>query len=518
MVAGFPSYNRTDSALTQLYGLLPGLGIEVLDGRSVRDRLGAIFAEFRHGGHKTWWSMYVAEALMRTGERWDGHPLLEGVDDAARRKILEAMDSTAVVDLENGELIGHPNNYWIVMARLELARRKLGVTDDRRVFDLSLEKTGQVLCEGEGFLDDDHLGRGRYDNYTFDALMTAKPLWGLLPEEGMKRTLASHERLLRAAARPDGLGLTWGRSAEFSQVWRMKLALSLVEIGATDQPELLAGLAADTIREVMRTYWSDDAVTAHRRGMTHWYRGEQRLLEFSLGWLGYMAEIAGMLQAIAAKTPDLACQSDPATLYPRQDTFVQMDPRGLGAWFYRDGQLDFQLPVVNGYTSDYAAFVYSPGVLEQPVDSFMTCGVPNAFYGKRRYLPLRAPKEIRHADGELSWVTDCFSWFERHDWWTDSDDKPGRREVTVRVADGRLEIAETWRLDEVPDKLAIFVAESRLPLSVSWECSAPSQATTTVVEGMREWRSYWNGHTRVHCLDIEPAGEVDIRYVIEPAR
>jgi hypothetical protein len=400
------------------------------------------------------------------------------------------------------------------MARLEWMRLRLGLTEDDRIFQLALAKTQEwISASRQGYFDDDHEGRGRYDVYTFHAPLNTEPLWDLLPKDSLQRVFDAHERLLTATSRPDGWTVCWGRSAEHSALSAIELAAVLLARGkCQDDPALLLGLAARAAHRYMRDWWKDDAVFAHRRGMTHWYRGPSRLMEFSCCTLASLATAA---QQFRQADPSLVAEVAPGALYPEQDEWISFDDRGLGVWCYRKGELDFQLALVDGYTSDYCAAPVSPGLFEQIVDNGMACGVPNVFYGETRYLPLRRPDNIRWKPGSFSWVTPVFTHYTDFDWWKPSQDVTGTRSVTIKVNGAVIEGDEHWRFDRKPDAVAMQFAESQTPLRVEWTCDQPHQAFTVAVEGMRDWRSYWNAIRNVHQIDIDPAREIRLRWRIQ---
>jgi hypothetical protein len=499
-VAGLESYGPTDSALLQLYARLYRLGVRRVAGRPLLTRLRRLLARLDpHTQYETWWSLNIAEALAIAGTR----------QSAA---VLRATDSTHVVDLRRGRLIGKPNNYWIVMARLEHRRLQLGLTTDRRYFDLALAKTAELLAANPtGFFDDDHQGRGRYDIYSFHAPLTTTPLWDQLPADALRRALAAHERLLLATARPDGGLLAWGRSANAGPVMLLETVAAVLRHGTPTNRARLLALAGHATRQLQRTGWADDAITAHRRGMTHWYLGPFRLLEGSAVLLSALAHVAAELR-------DATAPPHAGNLFPDQDEWISFDPRGPGVWCYRRGALDFQLPLVDGYTSDYVAAPSAPGSIEQIVDSGMACGVPNVFYAGKRYLPLRRPERVRYRPGQLSWVSPCFTNFTDFDWWKPSTDVPGTRAVTVRVVGNTLVGEERWRFARKPDALAMHFGESLRRLDVQWECARPHQAFTVGVGGMPAWRSHWHPIRALHQLDITPARDVTVRWRLRAAK
>jgi hypothetical protein len=294
----------------------------------------------------------------------------------------------------------------------------------------------------------------------------------------------------------------------------MDLAATILAQGYGHERARLLGFVEGALQQFQTEGWADDAVTAHRDTMSHWYRGASRLLEFSLDALGTVINVAAHLRHVAEQESALvSAPAAPAS----QDTWISFDNRGPGAWFYRNGSLDFQLPLINGYLSDYVAAPLSVGWLEQPVDSPMACGVPNLLYGKKRYIPLRRPESVHYEPGKLSWVNTCFTTYEtKFDWWRPCEDIGGTRTVTIRVEDDTIVGEEHWTFEQIPDGLGIWFAESKTPLNVTWECDAPHHATTVAVSGMQEWRSFWNPLRMVHQLDIVPQQDVTVRYRLKP--
>ena len=499
IVGGYRQYDRTDSALLALGARLP----------AAAPWMRGLLGDLTGAKYETWWSLWIAEALVATGERFDNHPLLRGFSDEQLDRLRRALDTTHIVDVAHERLPGHPNNYWMVLARVERARRRLGLQPDATIQQLAERKTAELLAaNAHGFLDDCRDGRGRYDSYTFHGFLTTEAYWDALPAALVARVAAAHERLLLATARPDGGGVAWGRSADMTELAVLETAAALLRHGfATDRPRLVA-LAAHAFRRWRVNGWQDDAVMASRRG-THWYLGPFRLLERSLSVLAVLARAAEDLRAVP--------EAPGTVTFPAQDVWLPFDDRGPGVWCYRQGALDFQLPLVDGYTSDYVAAPVQPGFLEQPVDTELACGVPNVFCRGKRWLPLRRPEQVRWRPGELSWVTNGFTWFADHDWWKANEDLPGRRAVTVRVAGNEIVGEEQWTFAEMPEALGMQWAESATPLEVRWKCSVPHQAFAVAVAGMPDWRSYWRPQRVVHQLDLEPAREVRLRWRVSAA-
>jgi hypothetical protein len=461
--------------------------------------------------------MWIGEALADTGASWTGHPILAGLPDETLRRVERAVDTTHIVDAATQTLPGHPNNYWMCLARAERARLRLGLTRDNRMYRLALSRTADLLLASRhGYMDDCREGRGRFDGYTFTAFHCAERILDDLPAGALAPVARAHERLLLALVLPDGRMPIWGRSAE-TPLGALFACAMLLRHGLARSPDAVLAAAAAIARHVTEEQWRDDAVSVHRRGATHWYLAPFRLLERSLQMLSGLAEVAAVFRA----TPDAGpAASAPGadTRKADQDLWLAFDDRGAGAWCFRKGPLDIRVPLVDGYTSDYVAAPMWPDVLEQPVDSEMACGVPNVFFGGKRYLPLNHPSCVHHEPGRLCWTTRGLTHYRDFDWWKPRQELAGERVVRLSVEGDTLRGEETWRFDAVPEALGIHFAESLTPVEIEWSCSAPHRAFTVAVDGMREWRSHWNPLRRVHQLDITPARNVRVTYRIRTAR
>lgn len=511
-VAGERTFGGTRSALLAALPAFAGIGMTTLGGRPLTELIAQELAVIRAADCKTWWSQMVLEALAATGPAFDGHPLLAACDIAQRDELRRACDTTRYVDLATGTLIGHPNNYWFVIARCERLRLGLGLTADRRVLDCCLANCRRVLLANPlCYMDDSEQGAGRYDIYAGHGLVGTLELDELADLRAPYA--AAWERLLLACARRDCGGPAWGRSGGFSVLeGTLHSCAELLAHGLAGDPAPVAALAWATARRLLDEGWADDAVTLHRQRRPHWYLGTFRLLERGFLFLKGLAQ-AGRLLAAA---PAQAIDADNACLERDRDTFIRFDGRGPGVWIHRSGPLRFQVPLVDGFTSDYAAAPVWPGVFEQVCDRGMPCGVPVVEMAGKRWLPLRRPVDVVVSPGRCAWTTPCWSHFEQWDWWRPAEDRPGARQVRLRVEDGWLVGEEEWEFPETPTAVGFWFGESDTPLQVVWDCPTPHQALVTVVDGMADWRSHERGIRRLHQIDLEPAPRLRLGWRLRP--
>jgi hypothetical protein len=183
----------------------------------------------------------------------------------------------------------------------------------------------------------------------------------------------------------------------------------------------------------------------------------------------------------------------------------------------RRGRLAFQVPLVDGFTSDYAAAPVSPGLFEQVSDRGMPCGVPVAEWDGTRWLPLVGPTDVTHHPGGLAWTNPAWVHWTDWDWWKGRREQAGSRQAEVRVEDQTLVGHEVWTFPKVPDAVGIWFGESETPLSVTWEVDQPFQASTVAVDGMADWCSHWGPIRRLHQCDMRPARRMEVRYRLSPA-
>jgi hypothetical protein len=457
--------------------------------------------------------MWIGEALAETGASWTGHPILAGMPDEVLRRLERVVDTTHIVDPVTLRLPRHPNNYWMCLARAERARLRLGLIRDDAMYRLALSRTTDLLLGApHGYMDDCRDGRGRYDGYSFTALDCAGEIVGDLPAGALDATARAHERLILALVLPDGRVPMWGRSAEMPLGALFASALMLRH-GLARSPDAVMSAAVLMARRLMSENWRDDAIAVHRRGGTHWYLAPFRLLERSIDFLATLARIAAIFDRVPVTAVRRSAAIESVGVGDRE-IWLPFDDHGAGVWCCRKGDLDVRLPLVDGYTSDYVAAPMWPDVLEQPVDSEMACGVPNAFFGGKRHLPLNHPIDVHYEKGTLRWATKGFTHYQDFDWWKPRHEVPGERVVCLRVNGGEIIGEETWRFETAPEALGMHFAEALAPVDIEWSCSVPHKSFVVAVDGMREWRSHWNPLRRVHQLDIAPAREVRVGYRI----
>lgn len=248
---GATTFEGTRSAVLRCLSALYRLGVTMVAGRPTAEIAAAELLQIRAKDCKTWWTLAVSDCLCAFGERFEDNPLLDNASDAEREEIAPACDTTHVIDREQGTLIGHPNNYWIVVLRCERNRLALGLTGDRTVYDLALQGCRNALDTGGLYMDDNEEGRGRYDVYAGHAVAATMEL----PEELgdlAARLAPPWEDVLQACAREDGGSIAWGRSGGHCPLLDLLARGSdMLKHGLASEPEVMTGLCARAAQALM---------------------------------------------------------------------------------------------------------------------------------------------------------------------------------------------------------------------------------------------------------------------------
>ncbi|MBX6768734.1 MAG: hypothetical protein IRY90_16560, partial [Actinomadura rubrobrunea] len=490
-------------------GLLADAGVATVAGLPVEEILRALLGRVDGGATDTFFSYRIAETLALRGP-FHGNPLLAGLSPAQVEQVRAACDSTdAIARLETSL----PRNYVPVLARCERARRTLGREASDETLDRLVERTRALFTEESGgFVDDSRHRAGRFDIYSADCYLLAAPLADRLGD-AWTRGAAHALGLVELVAAHNGAAIPWGRSAG-------ALALCLtVELAALGfEHGLIAPSAAGAWLEraerafaTLRAWFADGLITAHRYRSPYPYRGPARRLQMTFDCLGKMALAAAGLAAGldpgpdgrarpgagagtgAAGRPRVTAQSAPcddtggtpqAADEPVDRLVWFDDARRHGVWTYRSADLSFVLPFVGATTADYLPALQSPGLFEVPVGGPLATGVPFAVKDGTAFAPAGAPVRVdKHAGG----IT-----VEHRGWHRTGEgnvrfDTPGlaaRRRAVYRVRGRTVSVDEELWFDDVPDAVALQIADSRnRPLRVVFDIPHPHTASTVDTAG-----------------------------------
>lgn len=376
-------------------GLLHACGRAEVAGLDVEEGITGLLAGVDGRRTHTFYSYRVAETVARFGD-FSTSRVLGPLSFEQRAAVAEATDSTAwLAALDGGRL---PRNYAAVLARCELARRRLGLLapGDQGLRAL-LDRVRDVLG---GFLDDSNAGVGRYDIYTVDVHLFCEPMAAALGDR-WRAGAADAIGLVDRVATRDGAAVPWGRSTGVLAVCHnVELAGLVARHPGVVDPSLSRRVVARAAAaaEALPSWFRDGWVTAHRHRSSDPYRGLDRRLQMTLDCLGKLVDTAAALRAADPLDVDRAID-----LFAPRDELVWLDrERKAGVWAFRSAGTAFSLPLVGGTTSDYLPFARNPGLHEAPAGSGLASGVPLLFADGKRYAAGGLPVDVTHDAGVVA--------------------------------------------------------------------------------------------------------------------
>ncbi len=509
--AGHNVGDDTAGDLVYVLGLLLECGVERVADVDLRSHVVELLAGLDPSAVEAFAAYRVAETVQRIGG-------IETLPARLHQQILDAADSPRTIAmLRDGAPI--PPNFAVVGARClrgsARLRGRAGADDDAFV-----ERARSMFGGARGWIDDGMGPWVHYDIYTPDLYLFAEPLRdriGEAWEAGLARVLADLDDL----AQPGG-AVVWGRSIGALGL-AMTIELAGVAVGhdiGEHQGRWLA--RAGAALEALEDWFPDGVVSAHQGRATMFYRGPHRRLQMTLDLYGKL-----LLAALGLRARPAVEGCPPADLWPRVDRLVIFDPdRRAGVWSVRHPSLRFALPLLHGFSTEYAPSPRAPGLFEQPTSGHPTMvpvitrspSAPLDGDDATTLVPAALPASIHHEPGRLS-VT--------HEGWApcgsnaDHDDAiGGRRRATYRIEGRSLVVDESLEFEdeELPGPLSITIGErAERPLRVEVDRGAPTIRVQTVdTAGIAEWRSFWGEAARVHQIEIAPARSVELSWRVTP--
>ena len=384
---------RADAIFT--IGHLAANGVHDVGGLASDDALRTLLGPVDGAATNTFFSYRIAETLLEYGP-FDGNPLLASFDDATRHEIALACDSSAFVTwFDEGKL---PRNYAAVLARCELARLRLGLTDDNTVFESLVDRLRTVLGSNPWYhLDDSNDAAGRFDIYTADVWLFCEPLAPWLGDT-WHDGLATALDLVERTATPDGSAIPWGRSTGILSIaLTTELAAAAIHHGIGDASQWLRR-ALDATRSLPRAFGADGVSDAHRHRDQDAYRGPARRLQLTFDLYGKFAWAARVL----ATAGDVVAATGTETYAPLDDV-VRFAPNSTAAaWTHRRPGLAFTMPFVGAARSHYGPAPCAPGSFEVPVDRPLTPWAPLATGPFTHHVGAGLPSTLDHHDGRVT--------------------------------------------------------------------------------------------------------------------
>jgi hypothetical protein len=391
------TFMRTLGAYSEL------AGTRTIAGHDVPQMIGKMAQiELSHGG-KTWSQLYAAMALESFGTDLKHNALWQGLSSEERQAYLALLDTARFYDAKSHKLIGLPENYFGVAARIAAIGYELGLNNDRASLDDLLNRAASQFTGGALFADD-ALPTGRYDRYSNEyarALYHAAALAGR--EDLMKAltpSLKEQMKLWWDLLSPDGYGYSWGRSlGAISYMDTMEIAAFVgkyPEFRPAPLPQIASAYFA-----AWRWLRNDFKDETHLLSFFAFGRGDYSYITREREWqqtTTFLAKVIGahkvfmdvLAKQNVASFPSRTSLSDVARF-----VHFRNDPgRKFGVWVVRQGNMQFALPLVTGpraATSDYEPAPHGFPGFAAPVEKIYPCLVP--------FLELEDGTTIAAADG-----------------------------------------------------------------------------------------------------------------------
>lgn len=514
-MAGHILDSSTHIDLMHLLGQLHALGATEFAGATAEDWIRRLLPTIDGERTQTFGSLALAETLLEWGP-FAGNPLLAELSVAQRANVAEACDTSHIYKAD-GTIGEWSANYWMVLARAESARQRLGLLRDTAVLDAAVAHCRQVLLQSsDDYFDDSATKVGRYDHYMTVVVAVLRPLASHLPAAPYRAWLARETRLLETLAMENGAGVAWGRSIGMLSILdTISRGACALDDGLSDDPGRIFELVAHAAAQVPALF-HDDLVAAHRHRMQDGYRGPQRLLQMTLGCLDVLASSARVLRTLPAPPPSRG------PLFPPRDELIRFDSRNAGVWMFRNEHMAFQLPFVSAWLgADYVPWPHSPGLFENPVDCPLRFGVPVVLQDGKAFGPGERPASVVKVPGGLTLTYDSLMEEVSGGWMPNAAWRriPAKLSLTWRVEGDALHFEQRLVLDRPADGMVVSIPQAGAPLSVEIvDCSVSFSQNTVDVSGIALYRSFWSQLTAVHQIHLQPATEVILRFAVSATR
>ena len=394
-------------ALVRLVASLHSLGVRQVAGYPTTEIIATALRQVDGKTPEPFASFKIAETILTFG-RFQGNPLLHDFSEAQRANLVAAVNSTHIYDPQTKRLHSLLNNYWAVLARCESAQRNSDCWLTRR--SSIRPRPWCARCwHAIPWVSTTMAGPST------DATTAIRPMFACsLNRSGpcWNRKCWTAACGAYASAGSDRHGkrgvLRLGPIHRALSVnLTMEMAATALKLNLAENPTRLLGLIGHALDQ-FRTWYADDLIIAHRGRMTFKYRDVQRLLQMTFDCLEKICFTAELLASIQPPPPAAA----PPELFPPRDQWIPFDNRNAGVWMYRQGTLEFQFAVVGVQAespdSDYVPWFRCPGVLENPVDSPMLCGVPRIFHDGADFVCSGLPTLLDKQPGQLRLVYEGF--------------------------------------------------------------------------------------------------------------
>jgi hypothetical protein len=378
-------------------------GTREIASRDVVPMIGTMaLIELGRGG-KSWAQLYAASALWSFGKDLKQNALWQGLTPKEREAYRTLLDTSRFYNPQTHQLMGLPQNYLGVAARIAAIGYELGLNKDRAALDDLLDQATRPFTNGALFADD-AIPTGRFDRYSneyaravFEAAAVAER-----PDimKAVTPSLHAQIELWWDLLSPDGYGYNWGRSlGAISYMDTMEIAAFTGKYPEF-RPASLAQLASAYYR-AFRWLRNDYNDQTHLLSVFAFGRGDYAYITKEREWqqtTTFFGKIINADEAFmkALQSAGLGSFVDDLNLsdVDRYVSFGNHSGRKFGVWVVRQDNVHFAIPFVTGpkaATSDYEPAPHGFPGFAVPVERIYPCLTP--------FLELDDGRTIAAADG-----------------------------------------------------------------------------------------------------------------------
>lgn len=358
--------------------------------------------ESRQGG-KAFAQLYSTLALRHYGKDLSKNPVWQSMNEDERKEWHSLLDPTRFYDAKTRQVIGLPENYLGVAARVAAMSHEMGVLKDRAFLDSVVERAAQQFTDGAIYADDNP-PTGRYDRYSNEY---ARFCWDAADiagrndiKEKLKPSLKIQMKLWWDLVSPEGYGYNWGRSQGLVSYLDTLEIAAFVGQHPEFRPAPLTEIAA-LYNQAWRWIRADYSDKTHLFTVFAYGRGNYAYISLIREW---QQTGTGLGKIILANDEFMkVLENEKVIEFPAKPTlgdvarfvfFTNRKDKQEGVWLVRQGAIRFALAITVGTKPAIADYLPAPFGLSgfaAPVEEVYPSFVP--------FLTLGDGKIYAAADG-----------------------------------------------------------------------------------------------------------------------
>jgi hypothetical protein len=312
--------------------------------------------------------LYCVLALRHFGRDLERNAVWQSLTEEERAQWRKLLDVSAFYDAKAQKVIGLPENYLGVAARIASVSFQLGLLKDRELLDGVVTRAARPFAEGNLYADDAP-PTGRFDRYSNEY---ARFVWAAAEDAGRKdildavrSSLKEQMRLWWDLVQPDGYGYAWGRSLGVVSYLDTLEIVAFLARNPEFRPAPLAELAS-AYYQAWRWLRHDYDAKAHKLSVFAFGRGNYAYISPDREWqqttgffgkaaLAHMLFTEGLAKENLKQFPSAITRADLARF-----EFFRRGERRAGVWLVRQGPLYFTLPITTGTKPGVADYLPAP--------------------------------------------------------------------------------------------------------------------------------------------------------------